>query len=297
MRNRSLLLGLGGLAILLALALFGPALAPHDPIKTQAMVMKGGQFVTPPFAPGAEYPFGTDKFGRDVLSGLLAGTRYTLSFVLLAAGMAALVAIPLGLVAGWRGRLTGGLTRTLATALSTLPSLFLAGLLLRTVRRLYPDLGLLGQVLLNAGVMGLLMAPRLAEQIRLLTSQVKGEPYIEGAVAAGATGARILRRHLLPNLTGPLLILFLTEVAATLRLLALLGIFKLYLAPTQRFEYRDGEFLYLPAVPDWTSYIEGAFNGLRTSWWTILFPGLMLTFAILAFSLTADGLRQRWTNR
>ncbi|MFZ5828034.1 MAG: ABC transporter permease [Bacillota bacterium] len=294
MRNLLLLSGLIGLALLLLLVVLGPALTPHDPLARAQLLPVNGATAMPPHPPHAEHPLGTDQRGRDILSGLLAGGRYTLLFTMGAVGLCLLVGVPLGLLAGWRGGWAGAALQSLAAGVSAVPPLLLTGLLLNWMQIAASGGPPLLQSVRNGLVLALIAAPRIADQVRRLTVQVRAMPYIEAAVAAGATGQRIAFRHVLPNLLGPLTTTALMEAAGVLRTLALLSLFGIYIVPVTVVDMGGGRVVNTPAMPEWTSYLGDFYSTMRLSYWVMLYPGIAIAVAMLVFHLTAEGLRRRW---
>lgn len=299
--NWRLIIGLAGLALLGLVALIGPLLAPADPLKvTWVIKVSSAKYIVPPYAPSAQYPLGSDHMGRDILSGLLSGARYTLLFTGLAVAVGFLAAIPAGLLAGWRGGLLGSAVQTVAAGNMAIPQLIGIAIFLARIRVTGPGWPLWVQTLAGAAVMGLWAAPRVADMVRRLALSVAREPYLEGAVAGGARPWQILRRHLLPNLAPALATSAVLEYASVLRMLALLGLFDIGIAPTNWYEgnlSNPSGLMAYPVVPEWASYMGMGFGGIRESPWVVIYPGLAFTVAALVFQAAGEGLRQRWRLR
>lgn len=296
-RNWLLIAGLAGLVLLVALAVAGPWLSPTDPLKFHMRATIAGKYSVPPFKPSVPFPLGSDVLGRDILSGLLSGARYTLLFSGMAVALAFVVALPVGLAAGWRGGFMGSVIQNIAAGNSAIPQLLGAAIFLARIRAAGPDWPLALQAVLSAAVMGIWSAPRIADLIRRMALSVKQEPYMEGAVASGARPWRILLRHLLPNLAPALVTSAVLEYASVLRTLALLGLFNIWIAPTKWYEMDLGEpprVVAYPAVPEWASYMGIGFTGMRETPWVVLYPGLAFTLAVLVFQAVGEGLRRRW---
>lgn len=296
-RNPALRFGVMGLAVLVFLALFGPQLSPKDPLEMREFIEVNGKRQYPPFPPSREFPLGTDSVGRDILSGLLAGSRYTLLFTALAVGLSLCLAVPLGLVAGLGGRWLRSGVEALAAGVSAIPPVLAAGLLLQWTKLVGRDWPIAAQILFTAGVWAALNGARLAEVVRRFTVQIRAEPYVEAAVAAGATPGRVMFKHVLPNLSPALVTTALLESASFLRMLALLGVLRIFISPTSVVELPGGGIRTFPLLPDWSSYLAFPFGSLRTSYWILLFPGLMLAFSVMVLQALAEGLRKKWSLR
>ncbi|WP_280490215.1 ABC transporter permease, partial [Nocardia carnea] len=189
LRNRPAVLAATFLLLVLVVAGFGGALAPHDPnaqnLGNSLAAMSGSHWL------------GTDAFGRDVLSRLLASSSVTLLAVVQAVGVAALIGIPTGLFAGFVGGWSGGLLSRISDALQSLPPLILA----------IAIIGIFGPGLTNAMVaVGVVLAPSLYRLARGAAESVATETYIEAARALGCNKRRLIWNHVLPNSASPLLV-------------------------------------------------------------------------------------------
>jgi len=291
--NWPLMLGLAGVMVLLLLAFVGPYLAPYDPQEVFSGVIVEGRRL-PPYPPSPQFPLGTDRRGRDLVSGLLAGGRLTLLFTTVAVGIGAVLALPLGLVAGWREGLAGMLASVYGSMSGAIPQMVVVGILLNSVTSGVRDRPRLIPLALAAVVVGVVAGLRLAATVRRLARSIRSEPYIEAVISTGASMWRILWRHLLPNIAPALANVLLLEYAATLRLLAALAVFNVSVVPFFRVEAPWYPFeQYLPAYPEWTSYMST--SNMTSTYWLILFPGLAVAFTILTCHLLAAGLQRRWS--
>lgn len=280
---------------LVAVAVAAPWLAPYDPAQKQVVLLgPNRQVEMPPFPPGAQYWLGSDEWGRDVLSRLLFGTRYALLFALLAAPARFLLAVPIGLLAAFRGGLWNRLIQWLATFFLALPQVLLPLALLPAVNQLFrnrADLALLGAVILIA----LPGAPRLAATVRQLAAEVLAQPFVEGAYAVGAGTTRTLLRYVAPQLFPQLVTMLALEIPALLTLTTLLGYFEAYpggaLFDTQTFRP------VAPLLPEWGSSMERPLMLLLSGRWWLWAPFVALSLAVLAFTLLGEGLRRAWESR
>ena len=254
--------GIVGSAVLILIVtstLLAPLLAPYDPL---AMDYER-QFLPPSLA----HPFGTDLFGRDVLSRVLFGARVSLSVGLLAALLAALPGLVVGLLSGYYGGWFDQIVMRFSDLALSFPSLILA---LGIVAILRPGLT---NVTLAVGIAGI---PGYVRLVRGSVLTVKEELYVEGAQATGCRDSRIILRHILPNIAAPVLVLATMDVAwAILRATSL-------------------SFLGLgaqPPTPEWGAMIDEGREYLRLAPWVSLAPSTVMMFAVLSLNLVGDALR------
>ncbi len=256
-------LSLAGLLILFGwtlLALTAPLISPYDPLE----VTLDARLQVPSWL----HLLGTDFFGRDILSRILYGARYDLLIAVVAVGVAAGVGTPLGMVAGYYGRLVDDVITRVADALLAFPSLVLA---LALVSVLGPGLW---KAILALAIVGIAGYSRLA---RASTLTVREEAYIESARAAGASDLRILLGYVLPNIVSPIV------VRATLGM----G-FTVLLAASLSFIGLGAQ----PPTPEWGAMINEGRNQLVTGmWWLSTFPGLAIMSLVMGFNLLGDGIR------
>lgn len=247
-----LLLGLG------SLALIAPWLAPSDPMA----------LIAPPLTPpsGAHW-LGVDRLGRDILSRLLYGGRWTLGAGLLAATMAAAPGVLLGLLAGYfEGPIDTAISRALDVLLA-FPRLLLAlGIVALTGKGLF-------NVALAAGLAGV---PVVARVVRSATRTVRRQTFIEAARALGASNRMIVRRHVLPNVAGTALVVLTLQMGWAVLDISALSF--LGLGPPL-------------GTPEWGTMLNEARIALRDAPWAALAPGLALALTVLITNLLGDALR------
>jgi peptide/nickel transport system permease protein len=247
------------LAVIVAGTLFAPLLTPYDPL---AMDYEN-QLLAPSFA----HPFGTDLFGRDVLARVLHGARISLSVGILASLLAALPGLVLGLLSGYYGGRLDQVMMGLTDLALSFPSLILA---LGIVAVLGPGLV---NVTIAVGLAGIAGYVRV---VRGSVLSVKKELYVEAAQAIGCGQHRIILRHILPNISAPVLVLATMDVAwAILRATSL-------------------SFLGLgaqPPTPEWGAMIDEGREFLRRAPWVSLAPSVVMMFAVLSLNLVGDALR------
>jgi peptide/nickel transport system permease protein len=253
--------GLLLLAFWLFVAIAAPLIAPWDPIAQDI-----SQALLPPsFA----HPFGTDNFGRDVLSRVIWGTRLDLLMgiggVLLPFGIGCTV----GLVAGWFGGIVDGVLMRILDVTMAFPFLVLMIAIISVI---------------GPGLAGFFVALALVGWVsyaRLIRSQtliLKSADFVTAARTLGFSAPRILRRHILPNAIAPAIVFSMSDMV----LVILLGSSLSYLGLGSQ-----------PPTAEWGVMIAEGQNFIASAWWICLFPGLAIVFVALAFSLLADGLAAR----
>jgi peptide/nickel transport system permease protein len=251
----------GGVVLLLmvVLALFAPWIAPYDPLATSwAAVRK---------APSAAHWFGTDEVGRDLLSRVIWGARASLSAGVIAVTIAVGVGVPIGMVAGYVGGWVDAVIGRLTDAMLAIPFLILA---IALAAFLGPSLG---NAMIAIGITATPIFVRLARG-QVLTA--RAEDWVEAARAVGNPPARILLRHILPNILPPVMVQATLAVAAAIIAEASLS----FLGLGQQ-----------PPAPSWGSMLNTAQRFLTQAPWMAIFPGLAIFLTVLAFNLFGDGLR------
>jgi peptide/nickel transport system permease protein len=266
-RNR---LGLAGAVIVLLLylvAIFAPLLTPHNPIEHGDMPRMRY------LPPSAEHLFGTDKFGRDIYTRVLYGSRISLSISFLAVSISVLFGSIVGAVAGYFGGLVDSVLMRTVDSLMAIPRLFL----LLTCVALFS--GSLWLIILLLGATGWMATARL---VRGQVLSLRSKDFVRAAEALGAGDRRIVFRHLLPN-TFTVII-----VSATLR------IGEIILAEAAL------SFLGLgvpPPTPSWGQMVFEGREALLAAWWVSAFPGLVIAVTVIGYNLFGDGLRDAFDPR
>lgn len=261
-RSYSALLGLGIVSIFLILAAIGPWIVPfpEDALGSIHLERK----LT---APNATHWFGTDDVGMDIYTRVIIGARITLWIGLTVTGIALLIGVPMGLIAGMSdGILREVVMRTTDIFLS-IPGLILA----------IAIVGALGPGIMNAMIaLSLVWWPGYVRLVQAKVLSVRNETYVDAARSIGASPLRIMFLHILPNCTSPIIVKASMDMG-----LAILGAASL-------------GFLGLgaqPPYPEWGAMISIGKNYLPNWWWISLFPGLAIYLTVLGFNLMGDGLR------
>jgi peptide/nickel transport system permease protein len=258
-------LGLLITVVFLLLALLAPLVVPYDPFDQD--------FSTTIAAPSWAHPFGTDGYGRDMLSRVCFGTRSALTAVLVAVGLALAAGTTMGLAAGFIGGRTDDALMRLVDVMLAFPYLLLALIIVAA----------LGPGLTNSMIaIGIVYTPRYARLMRGQVLAVRTTDYVSAAVCIGANELRIMLRHVLPNSFSPILVM------ATLQ------------SGSVVVETAGLSFLGLgaqPPSPDWGALLADGQSFFLSAWWIATFPGLAIFVVVLGFNLLGDALRDYYDPR
>lgn len=247
------------LVIIISGALFAPWIGLDDP----EAINKGDQF----HQPSIQYPFGTDEFGRDILSRTVYAGRISLATAVVAVSLATLFGVPLGLISGYAGRWVDTVVMRLMDVLLSFPAILLA----------MAVVAVLGPNWINASLaVALVSIPTFARIARAAMLTQKAQDYVEASRSVGATHTRIIFRTILPNCLPPILVQMTIAVGFAILLEAALSFLGL---GTQ------------PPTPSWGTMLQVARSHLRRAWWYGFFPGLFVTLLILALNAISDSLR------
>ena len=253
---------LGLIVLLCLIAILAPILAPYSPTAQLDIIGLKSQ------PPSLAHPFGTDQYSRDLLSRVLFGARVSLSVAMLAALLSVTVGTAYGLIAGYLGgRIDSAMMRVLDAFLAIPRVLLLIALL-----ALWNPVPLVTLVLI-IGFTGWFDVSRL---VRAEVLSVAQREYILAARALGVPDARIVWRHILPNVLNPVLVSATLGVANVIILEAGLS----YLGVGAR----------VPTA-SWGSIFFDGSDAFQTTWWIALFPGLAIIITVLAFNVVGSGLR------
>lgn len=266
LRRRCLgLMGLGITVITVLSAAFAPWVAPYDPLAQDlSMALE---------PPGLRYWLGTDQLGRDMLSRLIFGGRVSLATGLGSVVFGIATGATLGLLAGYRGGWPDTLIMRGCDTLLAFPGFVLAA---AVVAVLGPGLG---NVILAIGVRA---APVFGRLARNLTLSVRERAYVEAARAVGVPDARIVARHVAPNLLAPVLALATLRTGTGILTGAALSFLGIGVAAE---------------TPDWGTMLSLAQPYMRLYPHLVLFPGLAIVVAVLGLNLLADDVRDAWDPR
>jgi len=258
LESKLFLIGLSILVGLTLIAVFTEYIAPYDPI---------AQEFKPKLPPSPKHILGTDELGRDVFSRLIYGSRITLYVALVSVGLACLIGVPLGLVAGYYGGWIDKAITFLIDLMLSFPAIILTILIT----------AMLGPSLTNAMIaISIAFSPRIARIVRGQVLAVREEDYVIAIKAMGASGAYTMVRHVLPNSIAPLLV----QVTLALGTAVLIESALAFLGLSAQ-----------PPTPSWGDMLNRGRRYIYTAPWMITAPGIMITLAVLGFNLLGDGLR------
>ena len=258
-RRKFALVGLVVMVVVGAVALLAPWLAPYDPIK-----INPAEALQPP---SLAHPFGTDQYGRDILSRMVAGSRLSLLTGLGAVAIALATGIVLGLLSGVVGGWTDLLFMRLVDIMMAFPSILMALVVV----------AVLGQGTVNVMVaVGVSLVPTFVRLVRGDVLAVKENVYVEAARALGCGQGRLALRHVLPNIVAPVIVLSTVAIAWSIILGASLSF--LGLGPR-------------PPIPEWGIDLSNGRGYLLRAWWISSVPGFCIMLTVVAVNLVGDALR------
>ncbi len=250
----------GGLALLLIVAsFFSEQLCPYDPYMQDMSLTKA--------APSAEHLLGTDRYGRDMLSRVIAGSKTSIFSTLLLVSFITLFGSLIGIICAWLGRKTD-------TVLMRLSDMFLA----------FPGLvfALAVAAVLGGGVHNAIFAlaaiswPKYARLARSQVLALQAAPFMQAAKMAGSGTFKLIYKHVIPNISGPILVTAVLDIG------------------TMMMELAGLSFLGLgakPPIPEWGSMMSDTRNLLPTQPWVTLAPGFAIFFSVMIFNLLGDTVR------
>ncbi|MGG3838792.1 ABC transporter permease [Paenibacillus thiaminolyticus] len=258
-RNKVAIAGLGIVIFFLFLAIFADLLAPYS-YDAQKLSDKH-------VAPSSEHWFGTDEYGRDILSRIIYGARLSLWVGFVSVAGSIIVGSILGLIAGYYGRWLDMIISRVFEILLAFPSILLAIAIVAT----------LGPSLRNALIaIAIINVPTFGRLVRSRVLAIKEEEYIAAAKAIGMKDGRVIFHHILPNSLAPIIVQGTLAIATAIIECAALG------------------FLGLGAqapASEWGTMLAESRNYILQAPWTVLFPGLSIMLTVLGFNLMGDGLR------
>jgi peptide/nickel transport system permease protein len=255
-------IGVAGAAIVLttlAIAALAPIIAPYGPEETHPNWKL--------YAPNEYFLFGTDEFGRDILSRIIFGARISLEVGLISVSVALLIGASLGLISGFFGGWIDGVSMRCMDVLFAFPAILLA----------IGIMAVLGTGIANAMLaIGIVYAPSFARLARASVLSLKELEFVQAARVLGLGELRILARHVIPNVLSPMIVQVSFSLSTAILTEASLS------------------FLGLgtpPSVPSWGSMLSSSRRYVELDPWPAIFPGLAIMLLVLGFNLFGDGLR------
>lgn len=265
-RNRMATVGAVMIFILFLVAILAPHIARYDPVKQNYREMLQG--------PSAAHYFGTDKFGRDIWSRTVWGCQRLVTIAVLAVIVGLLGGVPLGVISGYYGGKLDAVMMRVVDAWLAFPGIIFY-LLAATLIRAY-ELSLFWNTVGLIVALGVARMPPLARLVRGTVLAERERDYVEASVATGEAHLYIAFRQILPNCLSPIIIEATIALGFELLIIATLAFLGLG-AP--------------PPTPDWGADLNLAREHMETLPYLAIFPGLAISFAVLAFNLFGDGLR------
>lgn len=263
--NRGAVLGLGIFVALIVIALLAPLLAPHPP----NFQNRDALLLPPVWQEGGRRAFllGTDAVGRDILSRLIHGARYSLFIGVVVVTIATSGGVAIGLVSGFVGGAIDSIVMRIMDVILSFPSLLLALVLV----------AVFGPGLTNAMIaIAIVLQPHFVRLTRASVLNEIGRDYVTSARIAGASSLYLMTRTILPNCLGPVTVQATLSFSSAILDAAALG------------------FLGMgaqPPTPEWGTMLAEAREFILRAWWVVTFPGLAILVTVLAINLMGDGLR------
>ncbi|HLW49147.1 MAG TPA: ABC transporter permease [bacterium] len=258
-RHPSVVVGGTLFAIVILAAVLAPWISPYAPIRANQRA--------PLEPPGAAHLMGTDRFGRDVFSRVLWGGRLSLTVGVVSVGVATACGVTLGLVAGYAGHGTEAVIMRTIELLQAFPGILLALAVIATLGSSLPNLMI---------AVGISAIPEYVRITRGAVLDVKQREFVLAARVVGCRDRAILLRHILPNVTAPLVVIATLGIAGAIITGSALSFLGLGIRPP---------------TPEWGNMLAEGREFLARAWWVAFFPGLAIMAAVLAVNLLGDGLR------
>ncbi|HHY95910.1 MAG TPA: ABC transporter permease [Firmicutes bacterium] len=262
-RNRLTVAGTAVVLLFIAVALAAPWLAPYPGDADKEVHPERALL-----APSLEHPFGTDELGRDLLSRVIFGSRISLTIGVIAIGLALLIGVPIGLVAGFFGGTVDEVLMRVTDVFMSFPPLLLSVAIC----------AMLGPSITNAMIsIGIAWWPWYTRLIRGQALSVRERGFVEAARAAGVKPWVVIVRHILPNTVAPVVVQASMDFGSVILTAASLGFLGMGAQPPS---------------PEWGLLVSIGRSFFLNQWWYVTFPGLAIFLAVLAFNLVGDGIRE-----
>ncbi len=265
-RNKLAMAGLIWVIIMVMVALTADLWVPQrygDPELIDSELIGSRMLVKP----SAEHPFGTDRLGRDILARIVYGSRISLAVGVIAVGIEVVIGLILGAIAAYYGGLWDSLIMRIADVFLAFPYILFAIALIAVLGRGFMN------VFIAIGILGW---PSIARVFRSSILSVKENEYVDAARALGASDARIMLRHIMPNAIAPIIVYGTMSIGGAILTEAALSFLGMGVQPP---------------TPSWGLMLSEARSYLFTAPWLMIYPGAAILTTVLAFVLLGDGLR------
>jgi peptide/nickel transport system permease protein len=259
-RNRLALSGAAVVLFMVAVSLLAPVIAPYKPeaINSYAVLT----------APSASHWFGTDELGRDVLSRVIYGTRISLMVGFVSVGIAVLIGLTVGLMAGFYGRWIDTVLMRFVDIMLCFPVFFLILAVIAFINN--PSIWII------MAVIGLTSWMGVSRLVRAEVLSIREMEYVMAARCIGASDARIIWRHIMPNVIAPVLVTATLGVAGAILTESALSFLGVGVAPP---------------TASWGNILTSGKDYIEFAWWLSLFPGLAILVTVLSYNLLGEGIR------
>ena len=260
MKNKQLLAGIAIISFFSLIAILAGLISPYEPstIDQDSLLMP----------PSFRHPLGTDSLGRDVLTRMIYGSRISLSVGIIAVGIATVIGLLLGSLAGFYGGFIDSLIMRIVDVMLCFPAFFL---ILAVIAILEPSIF---NIMVIIGLTNWMGTARLVRSEML---SLKEREFIQAARAIGASNFRIITRHLIPHALGPVLVSATLGIGAAILLESGLSFLGLGVQPP---------------VPSWGNILTESKSTLGIAWWITLFPGAAILVTILGFNMISEGFKK-----
>lgn len=258
-KSKTAVVGLVILLVLILIGLLSSILAPYPFEQTDLYNTFG--------TPSRAHPFGTDELGRDILSRLMVGTKYSLRIGLLSVLYSSVIGIALGCISGYYGGKVDGFLMRVMDVFSAIPALVLA---IAICAVLGPGIN---NCIISIAISG---TPSFVRMARASVLNVRRMEYLEAATSINCNTAQIIAKHILPNILAPLIVLMTMSVANNILTASQLSFIGLGVQPPN---------------PEWGAMLSAGRNYIRNYPHMVLFPGITIMLAVLSLNMVGDGLR------
>jgi peptide/nickel transport system permease protein len=258
-QNKLALVSFFFIVAVIIMAIFAPILSPYNPYYMDSNHILQG--------PNSAHVFGTDSFGRDILSRIIYGSQISLKVGLISVGISLIFGVSIGLIGGYFGGWVDSAMSRLTDVMFAFPDILLALVIM----------AILGPSLTNLMIaIGLVYTPIFARIARGSVLSIRDSLYIEAARSMGVNSIVIIWRHILPNSMAPIIVQVTLSFAFAILAEAALSFLGLGVSPD---------------TPSWGIMLSEAKDWMELSWWTAVFPGIAITLAVFSFNVMGDGLR------
>lgn len=299
MKKLNLPLILGGIIVfLIIIVMIFPQIFtdvnPYGIEQIKAWTEEGGKFKldAAPFPPSKDAILGTDELGRDTLSFIIYGTKLTISLGLLVVIGRFLIALPLGITAGFGSLVSKTIINQFNVIFSAIPALLVSLIILKL--DFFISLDKEQSILAFVFVLSFVGWAKLGLIIMERVQEILDKPFIKGEIAIGKNRFKIAIENVIPHLAAEIVVLFFMEIARALTLIMQLGIFGVFVGNLRIIEDTEGGRIIQKDIsfePEWASMLGTARNEIRRAPWTVFSPAVAFFVSVLGFNLLGEGLR------